>query len=320
MDTATEAIIIADSDSTIESFNLAAKHIFGYDTEEAVGMPLTALMPERFRDLHCGGMQRYLATGESRVIGNTVELSGLRKDGAEFPLELSTSEILQDEDRLFVGVLRDITERRQAEDALRESESRLRNVTANAPIVIFQTNTEGVFEFVAGRGLESLGVGPEDLLEVSAFEAFAESPDVLDAMQRAYAGEEFTTAVEIQDITFETLYRPLWEKGEVVGLIGVATDITERERAAAALRDERAFLEAVLENTDDGVVACDAQDDLVLFNHAAWMFYGLPEESLAPEGWASRYDLYAGDGETPMPNAASPSFSCWTRTCSWPSI
>ena len=200
-------------------------------------------------------------------------------------------------------------ERKRAEAELRGSESRLRSVTSNAPVVLFQTDNEGTFEFAAGRGLDSLGIAPDALIGHSAYEVFSDNPDVLEAMERARTGEEFTTTIEVQGIFFETLYRPLWEDGEVSGLIGIANDITERRRAESELREgrarleeERAFLEAVLENTEDAVVACDADGGLALFNHAARLFHGVPPEAaLSPEEWTDRYDLYLGDGETPMP-------------------
>src|SRR5207302_1156101 len=73
----------------ITYFNPGAQRIFGYTADEVSGKPLTTLMPERFRDAHRAGLARYLATGEARVVGRTVELAGRRKDGTEFPLDLS---------------------------------------------------------------------------------------------------------------------------------------------------------------------------------------------------------------------------------------
>src|SRR5437867_2087099 len=87
--TANDAIISADSRGDITYFNPGAERIFGYALEEVTGKPLTVLMPERFGDAHRTGLARYLATGEARVVGKTVELAGRKKDGTEFPLELS---------------------------------------------------------------------------------------------------------------------------------------------------------------------------------------------------------------------------------------
>ena len=114
-----EGIIIIDPDSLIESFNAAASTIFGYAAEEVIGKGIKMLMPPEMRDLHTQGMHRYLHGGEPHVIGRQgVELSGLRKNGSTFPIELTVNEIRLEHRRLFVGIVRDITERKQAEQQL----------------------------------------------------------------------------------------------------------------------------------------------------------------------------------------------------------
>ncbi len=120
-ETASDAIISADSRGNVVYFNRAAEKIFGYSASEASGQPLTLLMPERYRDLHKRGLDLFLKTGEARVIGKTVELAGQRKDGTEFPLELSLSSWKTQEDIFFTGILSDITNRRQAEEALQHA-------------------------------------------------------------------------------------------------------------------------------------------------------------------------------------------------------
>lgn len=115
LDSATDAIITISSTGIIESFNGAAKTIFGYSDEEVLGKPLMMLMPERYRDPHSKGLEHYTQTGEARVIGQTVELEGLRKDGSTFPMDLAISEVCLEDRCLFTGIIRDITERKQAE-------------------------------------------------------------------------------------------------------------------------------------------------------------------------------------------------------------
>ncbi len=118
VDSAFDAIITITPDAIVRSFNRAAERIFGYRAEEVIGGPVTLLMPERYRDLCAAGLQRYLETGEARVIGGTTELEGLRKDGSEFPIELSLGEMHEGEDRLFTSVIRDISERKHLEEQL----------------------------------------------------------------------------------------------------------------------------------------------------------------------------------------------------------
>jgi PAS domain S-box-containing protein len=101
VETAFDTIITMATDGLICSFNLGAERIFGYTEEEVVGRPLGVLMPERFRSLHETGLRRYLQTSEAHVIGEKpAELAGLRKNGEEFPLELSVGEMHEGDDIL----------------------------------------------------------------------------------------------------------------------------------------------------------------------------------------------------------------------------
>ncbi|HEY9245891.1 MAG TPA: PAS domain S-box protein, partial [Candidatus Methanoperedens sp.] len=118
---ATDAIISADSDDDIISWNKGAQAMFGYTEEEALGKSLTIIIPERYRDAHKKGLERVNSTGETRLIGKTVETVGMRKDGIEFPLELSLSTWKIGIKRLYSGVIRDITERKQADEKLKQT-------------------------------------------------------------------------------------------------------------------------------------------------------------------------------------------------------
>ena len=113
--TASDAVITADGDGVIVFWNASAQDLFGYAEEEAVGQPLTIIIPEGYRDAHRAGLDRYKTTGEANVIGNTVELTGLRRDGTEFPVELSLGSWETAAGVSFSAIIRDITERKRAE-------------------------------------------------------------------------------------------------------------------------------------------------------------------------------------------------------------
>ena len=116
--TAAEGIINIDSDGNVVFWNKAAEIIFGYSTDEMVGRSLALVMPERFREAHQQGMRRVASTGESRVVGTTVDVAGLAKDGHEFPAELSLATWKTVEGVFFTGIVCDITERKRAAELL----------------------------------------------------------------------------------------------------------------------------------------------------------------------------------------------------------
>ena len=120
-DTASDAIVTIDEGSTIVFVNQAVERVFGYTPAEIVGKKLTMLMPERRRDGHEAGIERYLRTSSRNIEWAGVTLPGLHKDGREIPLELSFGEFVRDGKKFFTGIARDITERLRAEEDLRNA-------------------------------------------------------------------------------------------------------------------------------------------------------------------------------------------------------
>ena len=148
VNTASDAIITITPDGIIHSFNRGAERIFGYRAEEVIGQLFTLIMPERFREQCMLGLRRYLETHESRVIGSTTELIGLRNDGGEFPVELSLGEVQEDGDRLFAAIIRDITERKRSEEALRQLSRQNEMVLNSAGEGIFGLDLQGKTTFI----------------------------------------------------------------------------------------------------------------------------------------------------------------------------
>lgn len=119
IDAALDAIVLADMSGNIILWNPGAEAMFGYTEAEVIGRSLTILMPERFQDSHVSGLERLRETGERRRVGKTSELQALRKDGQEFPIEISLGTWVTPEGRFFCGIIRDVTERKALEEALR---------------------------------------------------------------------------------------------------------------------------------------------------------------------------------------------------------
>ncbi len=115
-ETASDAIISADSEAKIVFWNSGAERIFGYSAEEIVDEPITAIMPERYRQAAVKGYRRVVETGKTRMRGHPVEVYGLNKDGREFPVELSLAKWDTENGVFFTSIIRDITERKQAEE------------------------------------------------------------------------------------------------------------------------------------------------------------------------------------------------------------
>lgn len=145
METAHDAVISADSRGQVTHWNKQAAAMFGYAAEEVVGRSLTLIMPERFRQAHANGVQRLVTGGAPHVVGKMVEFVGLRKDGLEFPLELSLAAWAVDGQQFFTAIIRDISARKQAEEALKENNRQLasmNNLMLNREERIMEMKTE----------------------------------------------------------------------------------------------------------------------------------------------------------------------------------
>lgn len=125
LETVPDAMIVIDEQARIQSFSTTAVRQFGYQPDEVLGENIKILMPTPYSDQHDGYIQRYLSTGERRIIGIGRVVVGRRKDGSTFPMELSVGEMRSGGDRYFTGFIRDLTERQQTETRLQELQSEL---------------------------------------------------------------------------------------------------------------------------------------------------------------------------------------------------
>ncbi|MCP4266456.1 MAG: PAS domain S-box protein [Candidatus Brocadiaceae bacterium] len=123
IETTQDAIISIDDIGRINIWNKSAEMVFGYAESEIIGLPITKIIPDRYKKQHEDGLKRYLKTGEFRATGRTIEIHGINKKGIEVPLEMSlTAQEIEGEKTLFTAIIRDLTERKKMEGALLQSE------------------------------------------------------------------------------------------------------------------------------------------------------------------------------------------------------
>jgi PAS domain S-box-containing protein len=140
-ETAADAIITIDEESRITFINPAAENIFGYSVEEMLGHNLTMLMPDYLRHLHNEGVRRYIETGQRHINWDGYELPGLHKEGHEIPLEVAFSEYVKNGRHFFTGIVRDISERRRAQE-LQDDRARLGALVADIGVALTQADTK----------------------------------------------------------------------------------------------------------------------------------------------------------------------------------
>jgi PAS domain S-box-containing protein len=240
-----DAVISADSLGQIIFWNRSAERIFGYREEEAIGQPLTVLFPPHSQWAGNGDLQS-LITGESPLVGNLMEMQARRKDGSDFPLELSLASWQTHGGRFISAVLRDITRRKQAENALEESRHFIQRVAEMMPNILYVYDVKKECNIFINRGLESiLGHAWEEGAGLS-MPAITEEIHAEDLARVAWANEQCQSAKDGAVIEVEYRVRHAdgsWRwlhcrntifvrnlDGNPEQILGTAEDITERKR------------------------------------------------------------------------------------------
>ncbi len=250
---ATDAIITADDAGNIASWNPAAQRIFGYEESETVGQPLTLIIPERFHDQHNAGHSRVVNTGETRIIGKTVEVFGRVKDGSEIPIELSLATWMSDGHRFFSAIIRDISERVRMLSDIRASENRLEAIVESASDAIITIDSKGHVLLWNRRAEETFGYGRDEVLGRPLIDIVPErfrEPHRSGIERVAGGGETHVIGqtVELMGLHSEGREFPIelslatWESGGDRFFSGIVRDITERKRAEEKLQKANAEL------------------------------------------------------------------------------
>ncbi len=193
IDTMVDGVIVIDKQGAIQTFNPAAESLFGYLSDEVRGKNIKMLMPEPYRGAHDGYLKNYLDTGERKIIGIGREVIGQRKDGSTFPMDLAVSEMEIDGQRMFTGIVRDISERKAAEAAIAEKSHALEIAAAYE-----RTLSQAMALFKSSLDVADISKLVLDLLaeahgfNVSAVYLFDEWQGVLDCVASHGLPEDFS--------------------------------------------------------------------------------------------------------------------------------
>ena len=255
VETASDAVVSVDEGGAIILANLATKRIFGYGSEELIGKPLTVLMPGAMRKLHEIGFKRYLETGARHLNWQGTELTALRANGEEFPVEVSFGEMAADQQSVFTGFIRDISEKKRSKEAILASERNLSLIINTMPVLAWSALPDGTVEFFNQRWLDYTGLSPEQAQGWGWAEALHH--DDLGRMTKHWQSMIATGGPGEIEARFRRIdgdYRwflfradPLRnESGGIIKWYGTNTDIDDRKRAEEALRNTQAELARVM--------------------------------------------------------------------------
>ncbi|MBV8895989.1 MAG: PAS domain S-box protein, partial [Acidobacteriaceae bacterium] len=245
LESALDSIISIDAQSRVVEFNPAAERTFGYSKAEAMGRSMPELIiPPNLRDEHYAGMQRYLETGEGAALGRRIELHGMRSDASEFPLELAITRLAHEEPPLFTAYIRDLSEQRRAETALKTSEGRYASLFENVLEGVYQTDPEGNVLAANPALIHMLGFSNLDELRAAGGvqKLYADSSDRSQRLAELERTSELRNAelsLKRRDgselVVLENSRVVRNSSGAAVYYEGTLTDITERKHAEQEL-------------------------------------------------------------------------------------
>lgn len=142
IDNAVDGIVVINAQGIVQSFSPAAEKIFGYTEDEVISQNVNMLMPPAIAHIHDDILSEYLAGISHNVVGNNREVTGMRKDGTEFPMDLAVGETVVDDEQIFTGIIRDISSRKEAEEELQSNRNQLHDILSNVQqgVVLFDQN------------------------------------------------------------------------------------------------------------------------------------------------------------------------------------
>ena len=287
--TAPDGIVLADGEGKIVSWNSAAERLFGYAEGEILGQPLTTIMPTRYREDHQRGLERARVTGVSPLTGKTIELHGLRKDGSEFPIELSLGTWRFGGQMLSCGIVRDITLRKKSEAQLLQQQIEQQVLLDLIPAMVWYKDTHNRILRANRHAAESINKTVAEVEGRSTFDLYPEEAEQYyqDDLQVIASGMSKLGIVELYQTasgekcwvqTDKVPYRD--PQGNVIGVLVFAQDITERKRAEAALQESERQYRLLMEEASDGIVVLDRDGYFRMANSKVCKIFGYSREEL----------------------------------------
>ncbi|HET9314780.1 MAG TPA: PAS domain S-box protein, partial [Vicinamibacteria bacterium] len=254
--------------------NAAAARFYDYSNEEFLQLSLREIVvPE---DLEQVLSEVALSAEESPLLHSVGARRHRRRDGVRLDVEVAWSRVVYDGRNAILSVIVDVTAQRLAEAALWQSEDHLRAVVNGAPVVLWATDREGRFTLSEGRGLTSLGLRPGEVVGRMVGDVYRDAPHILECQERALMGEQFSTTLDLGAVVFEAHYAPLRADGEIVGMFGVATDVTARTVAERTRDEALQFNREIVSNAGEGIVVLDLDLRYRVWNRAIEEVTGLP--------------------------------------------
>jgi PAS domain S-box-containing protein len=285
---AMDGLVTFDERGVVEQLNPAAERMFGYAAEEVIGKNVKMLMPAADPEGRNQFISQFPGTASEKFIGIVSESLGRRKDGTTFPMEYSLSEMRLGDRRAYVGSLRDITERKRAEETVRESEERYRDLFENANDLIQIVGPDTHFLYANRAWQEAMEYTQEEVTRLSIVDTV--SPNMRDhcveMVRRLMAGED-VGRIEVtfvsksgKEIAVEGSANCKLVDGKPVSTRGIFRDVTERKRAEGArLASELRYLD-LFENAQDAILTNDASGRFTSVNRAAERLTGYTREEI----------------------------------------
>ncbi|MGD9127913.1 MAG: PAS domain S-box protein, partial [Planctomycetia bacterium] len=291
-DAALDAIVMMDPQGNAARWNPAAQRMFGYSPEEILGRNFHAVLAlEEHQAAALVGHAHFAKTGEGPVMGKVQEMKARRKDGTVFPIQITIAPIQLEGQWWAVGIIRDITQQKRAEDELRLSESRFRDVAKSSSDWIWETDGNGVCTFCCEKVENCLGYSCEEIIGKSLYDVMPEEGKgrAKSAFNKLFTNKEPIKDLENRHITKDgrevvllvNAVPILDEEGNITGCRGVNKDITERKQAEEKLAEAHGKLKSVMDAANQiSIIATDRQGTITLFNSGSERMLGYSAEEM----------------------------------------